>query len=281
MPVVVGRRELEQRPELRSASASAGCGSRRCRAPRGSTPSRLEPLGLLERHGRLRAHPARSRLALLEEVVRVAHRSASRLDLVEDRGGDRGLGALATDARPLGARRARPRCRRASKPMSARETSLKTTRSAFLSSSIARLRSSPSSPRSAPKSDEQLAGALARAERARDVGGRRELERPGLVALRPLARRAPRPGGSRRRPRRAARCRRRSSASAASSIASAVGVGITSTPGGGSDGEVRGEQHHLGAAPRAPRRRARRPSGPRSGCRRSAPRRAARACRRR
>ena len=80
--------------------------------------------------------------------------------------------------------------------------------------------------------------------------GRLELERPGLVALRALASRAPRRAGSRRRRRRAAPGRTRP-ADAASSIASAVGVGDVSTPAGGAT-----ERFAASRTTSAPRRRA-------------------------
>ena len=98
--VVVGRRELEHGAEL-------GLGLVPAAQPEVGDPERLadrglvglEPLGLLERHGRLRGHALAQPLsALLEEVVGLASIPAAgthamadvgvrdrRFDLVEDR----------------------------------------------------------------------------------------------------------------------------------------------------------------------------------------------------
>ena len=78
-------------------------------------------------------------------------------DLVEDRGGDRGLRRLRHRPVALARDRARPRCRRCRSRCRARPTSLKTTRSAFFVSSIARLRSSPSVAVLGAERDEHLA----------------------------------------------------------------------------------------------------------------------------
>ena len=190
-----------------------------------------------------------------------------------------GFGAFATRARRR-ARRARPRCRRRRSAMSARETSLKTTRSAFFVSSIARLRSRPSSPRSAPKVTSTWPGRLRSPSEPRDVGGRLELDRPRLVALRALARErlggpvvGDRGGEQRDVDVARARARRRASPRRSASGSSRRRAG----PARRGSRRAGRPRRRAGAPPR----RARRPSGPTSGCRRSAPRRAARACRRR
>ena len=78
----------------------------------------------------------------------------------------RGFGAFGHGPLAGAARRARPRSRPRRSRCRVRPTSLKTTRSAFFVSSIARLRSRPSSPSSAPKATSSWPGPLALAEQA-------------------------------------------------------------------------------------------------------------------
>ena len=177
-------------------------------------------------------------LAFPEEVVGVAHRARrppraqEPLDLVEDRGRDRGL-------RRLRHRRARRRGVTSTTSFSADVEADVGAPDVVEDDEVGVLRLEHRALALEPllavlgaEGDEHLAGALLLAERARDVRRRLELDRPR--ARRPSAAwpRAPRPAGSRRRRPRAARRRRPASASAASSIDSAVGVGIVSTPCG-------------------------------------------------
>ena len=109
--------------------------------------------------------------------------------------------------------------------------------------------------------------------------GRLERDRPGVAGPSAACPRAARPGGSRRPRPPSGRRPRRARASASRARSAAVGVSTTSTPAGAGTARFAREQRHLARRAAAPPRRARRPSGPTSGCRRSAPRRAARASR--
>ena len=138
----------------------------------------------------------------------------------------------------------------------------------------------PASPSSAPKPTstapffglaERRAG-RPRSARSRELPGLRRTSAACPRSARARSPRPRRPSGRRPRPARAFASRARSAA---------VGVSTTSTPGRRRDGEVRRQQRHLAPRGGGPPRRARRPSAPTSGCRRSAPRRAARASRRR
>ena len=130
------------------------------------------------------------------------------------------------------------------------------------------------------EADQHLARAAGGADGGEDVGGRHELQRP-VAGPRALRVTGVGRGGSRRRPRPSARCRPSAArASASRSRSAAVGVSTTVPPAGGARRRCRAASSpRRRAAGR--RRQARRPCGRWSGCRGSAPGRAARACRRR
>ena len=238
-----------------------------------------------------------SSLPLLEEFVGVlsAHcscfygsrprrRCSQPFDLVEDRARrPPPLAACATSRSPS-------RCTIvtslsvASKPMSAREMSLTTTASRPLRASLSRPRSTAPSPCSAAKPTSVWSGpprGRERGERRPSVGSSSMLSpsRPSFVIF-VVGRR--RPGGS-RRPRRPSAARRpRGSARAPPPRARRRSRRRrTRTPAGSAAAPRwrRPPSRRRRAAP--PPRRARSPSGPTSGCRRSARSRSARACRRR
>ncbi len=124
---VVGRRELEDLPELGGRLVAAGAGGgTRSRAPRGSTPSPARAASPS------RARPSPARPCRCGGVACPAGRARTRrssrreqpLDLVEDRGGDDRLrGPAATDGRRP-RRRATTSFSGASKPIPGSETSL-------------------------------------------------------------------------------------------------------------------------------------------------------------
>ena len=172
----------------------------------------------------------------------------------------------------------------ASKPMSAREMSLTTIASRRLRASFPRAYSSAPSPCSAAKPTIVWSGAPRGGEAAQHVGRRLQRDRVGRVGavLLELAVGRRRPGGSRRRPPPSA-ARRSAGTPRAHASASCAAVSTAHDAsrrrGGGSD-DVRGDRRvtvRARAAP--PARRARSPSGRRSGCRRSGRCRSARACR--
>ena len=137
----------------------------------------------------------------------------------------------------------------ASKPMSARETSLKTTRSAFFVVEHAPLALEPLLAELGAEGDEHLAVALALAERRARCrpSARARASRPRRSSgASPRARRR---AGSRRRRRRAARCRTSAARARRRASPRPSASAIVSTPGGAVDREVRGEQDDLGAAP--------------------------------
>ena len=264
---------------------SGGCGSTRSRAPRGSrpcparaaSPSRAATVACAR-------HPApQPPSALLEEVVRLGQRCLRAVAPTSSR-----IAAAIARLRRLRRRAARRRAPTSTTSFSARVEADVGARDVVEDDEVGvlrrrasrRLRSSPSSPCSAPKTTSTWPGRFALAERAGDVGGRLELDRPRLVALRALAGERLGRAGSRRRRRRAARRRRRRARARrrASPRRSASGSSRR-RPGPAPRGSRRAGRPRRRAG--GPPRRARRPSAPTSGCRRSGPRRAARACRRR
>ena len=235
-------------------------------------------LRFLERDGRLGRHPgAKTLLALAEERVGVYARSLSTSSRIAaaivafDAFGTRAL-AVARDEDDLVLADVEP-------DVGATDV-VEDDEVGVLRLEHRALPRQPLFPVLGAERDEHLARALALAERARDVGRRLELDRPAAVVLRPLGgERLGRAGSRRPRPR-AARCRRPAARAPRRASAPRSASGSSRRRAA----PARTGWRRAGSPPPragAPLRRARRPSGPRSGCRRSARCRAARASRRR
>ena len=168
----------------------------------------------------------------------------------------------------------------ASKPMSVRETSLKTKRSTLLSVELGALRAR-APPRRARRAKPTMTwpSRAARASVVSDVVVGSSSSVHGSRVLRALCRATPRPAGSRRRPRPSRRRRRPRVRErlALERLRPSASRRPRRPPARATPGSRRAASRRRRAG--APPRRARRPSGRTSGCRRSGRRRAARACR--
>ena len=270
---------LEARARLPVASSTAAGSWRVRRNPRrassarparpGQAPGRREPLAVARASATAgsRADSARRRSTASSTAVgdRPACPALGRRSLARARGGDdRDLVALGDRSRCPGS-----------------ETSLQTIASTALRSSFSRARSSAPSPCSAAKPTSVWPSRRAAASAGEHVGGRLELEREPLAAgARDLARRAARRAevGHRRAHHQHVGAARTPRSQAARARPRVVDVDVADA--------ARRAAARRSPRPRRPRRRARRrrrrarsPSAPTSGCRCSARRRSARACR--
>ena len=201
---------------------------------------------------------------------RLSDRLAQRLDPVEDRlrdlllGGERNLVSS-----PPARRSASPRCSALSKPISGSRDVVEDDQVGALALELlagALDRLPARARRRSRRSSGPRAGGRRAPARMSSVGSRSQLEAAALArdlarrrALRRGSRPAPRPsagrGGRRTRPERARRAR------------AAVSTSTRRTPARRGQGDVGGDQGHLGAAPGGARRRGRCPCGRWSGCR--------------
>ena len=275
------RRELHPREATRRASARAPSRASSCprrESPRGSGGPRRRGRARTSRSVSSGACTTRPRLSTIARIVSAAAAVSTRwlsasltqqlLSRIYDRRRDpvlRGLGDAALAAR---ADRARPRCprRRSRCRRATRRCRRRGRRASDLSFSRARETALlPGPPRSRSAPGRSCAAHPASASTS-VVGS--SVDFPRSSSFGRFVAGDVWPGGSRRRRRPSARGRRRAWASACvEHRLRRSGVSTTSTPGGAGDGEVRGEQGHVGAALAVPRRRGRRPCGRTSGCR--------------